>query len=111
MITITTPTTSTPVSSELAKVNDIRTSSQQTLQALFNRWRGNMIRVWSDSNPQAVLDAWQTAFPGEPAKVFQQNAQTVAYLEQMTPGCTTSTMALVKPFTVNQSTGAITITQ
>lgn len=110
MITIT-QTTEQTVSPELAKVNDIRTSSQQTLQALFNRWRGNMIRVWSDPNPQTILDAWQTAFPGELAKVFQQNAQTVAYLEQMTPGCTTTTMALVKPFTINQTTGAITITQ
>lgn len=109
MINITTPTTPTTVSSQLAKVNDIRTSSQATLQSLFNRWRGNMLRVWQDPNPQEILDAWQIAYPNEPAKYFAANAQTVVYLEAMTPGCTTEVMKLVKPFTINEVTGAITI--
>lgn len=110
MLNITTPTIPINLSPTLAKINDIRISSQETLQQIFNRWRGNMIRVWSDPNPQAILDAWQTAYPGEPAKYFAANQATVIFLEAITPGCTTTIMALVKPFTINTTTGAVTIT-
>lgn len=107
-INITQPTTQTQSSPTLAKVNDIRTSSNQVIQQLFNRWRGNMLRFWQDPNPQALLDAWQQTYPGEPASAFQANAQTVVFLEQIHSGCTTETMLIVKPFTIN-SDGSVTI--
>lgn len=109
MLNIITPT-STTISSQLEKVNDIRLSSQQTLQQVFNRWRGNLLRIWQDPNPQAIFDAWQTAYPGEPGKYAVASNQTIAFLELMQPGCTTSIVSIVKPFTIDPTTGAITIT-
>jgi hypothetical protein len=108
-VTITDPNVTMRPSAELAVVNDIRTSTAKTLQEVFNRWRGNLFRVWKHENPQALLTAWFNESPDDLKRALLCSSQTAAYLEQQTPGCTASVLAQIPPYTVNAD-GSITVT-
>lgn len=64
-----------------------------------------MADIWQSPNPQAVLDGIGTSA----AEMFQLSQKTVAFLEQLKPGCTASLIAKMRPFTINPD-GTITIT-
>lgn len=76
------------------------------LQIRLTDWKNAFRLIWknSDSTSDEVLAALGT----NAANLFQLSALEVTYLEQLSPGCTTDTLSLLKPCTVNPD-GTVTL--
>jgi hypothetical protein len=88
------------------KVEQLVNMPAMQFEQLLTTWKRGVELIWKDENPQAVMNAVHSKLvsenKGTMAELFQASSVTAAFLEGFKNGCTTETMALIKPFTVNQ---------
>ena len=76
-------------------------------EVLFRAWQQGIEALWGANAPTALILAELGTDAGE---LFQLCAATTAFLEQLKPGCTAETVALIRPFTIAQD-GSVTLNE
>jgi hypothetical protein len=98
----------TPLQSEAQKViSEIENTRQALFSIVLTRWQSGMQLLWG--TPEKTQEIFN-AYGANAGKLFTESQATVAWLESLSPGCTTQTLALMRPYTMSEN-GTVTLTE
>ena len=87
------------------QAQQLLTMPNQIYTQTLSQWKNGMNIIWGNpANTAAILSALGV----HAVELFSLSNSILTFLEANSPGCTQSTMALVKPFTANQD-GTVTL--
>lgn len=98
----------TPRTQEQRAAQSLLKTAQQIFESNLQALQYGVNTLWTNTDPQGVLNAMQEVNPGSPKELFVATASLIAMLESQLPGCTTSIVVAIKPTTQN-SDGSVTI--